>query len=109
MYKTTTHTTQNYLAENVNTDKIETTCFIATVIRARLETGKLSAKMLLLVSRWELRGSKLDCKPKRRGSRMSVPPCFKWFAPKYKMSIKDKGIVLPWIARYRITFRRRVG
>lgn len=48
MYKTTTHNTELF-GINVNSDKIEKTCFIASVIGARLETGKWSAKMALLV------------------------------------------------------------
>lgn len=43
--------THNHQAPNVNIDKMGKTCFMAEVICARLETEKLSAKLLLLVNR----------------------------------------------------------
>lgn len=79
----------------MNSDKIEKTCFIASVIGARLETGKRSAKMALLVDgSWEKASWIVNQKGEVQEWVCPPPSLLKWFAPKYKMSIKDKGIVL---------------
>lgn len=78
----------------MNSDKIEKTCFIASVIGARLETGKRSAKMALLVDgSWEKASWIVNQKGEVQ-EWVCPPPPFKMVWPKYKMSIKDKGIVL---------------